>query len=93
MDVGIAMFVTGSSIDSSVLAENCEKLGFESLWVPEHPVIPAGDKTKWPGSTDGILPEEYYNIVDPFVALARASMVTTTSVSYTHLTLPTILLV
>ena len=30
------------------------------------------------GSTDGILPEEYYNIVDPFVALARASMVTTT---------------
>ena len=78
MDIGIAMFVTGTSIDSAVLAENCEKMGFESLWVPEHPVIPAGDKTKWPGSTDGILPEEYYNIVDPFVALARASMVTTT---------------
>ena len=78
MDIGIAMFVTGTSLDSAVLAENCEKMGFESLWVPEHPVIPAGDKTKWPGSTDGILPEEYYNIVDPFVALARASMVTTT---------------
>ena len=27
---------------------------------------------------DGVLPDEYYNIIDPFIALARASMVTTT---------------
>jgi len=78
MDIGIAMFVTGTSIDAAVLAKHCEDLGFESLWLPEHAVIPAGDKTKWPGSRDGIMPDEYYNVVDPFVALARASAVTTT---------------
>ena len=78
MDIGIAMFVTGTSIDAAVLAKHCEDIGFESLWLPEHPVIPAGDKTKWPGSIDGIMPDEYYNVVDPFVALARASAVTTT---------------
>ena len=78
MDIGIAMFVTGTSIDAAVLAKHCEDLGFESLWLPEHAVIPAGDKTKWPGSIDGIMPDEYYNVVDPFVALARASAVTTT---------------
>ena len=77
MHIGIAMFVTGTSIDSAVLAKRCEELGFESLWVPEHPVIPAGGKTPWPGSPDGVIPDEYYNIVDPFVALARASAVTT----------------
>ena len=77
MNIGVAMFVTGTSIDVAELARTCEGLGFESLWVPEHPAIPAGAKTPWPGSADGVIPDEYYNIVDPFVALARASAVTT----------------
>ena len=42
MDIGIAMFVTQSSIDIAELAQACEAHGFESLWVPEHPAIPAG---------------------------------------------------
>ena len=78
MDIGIAMFVTQSSIDVAELAQACEGHGFESLWVPEHPAIPAGPKTPWPGSPDGVIPQMYYECVDPFVALGRASSVTST---------------
>ena len=78
MNIGIAMFVTQSSIDIAELAQACEAHGFESLWVPEHPAIPAGPKTPWPGSPDGVIPQMYYECVDPFVALGRASAVTST---------------
>ncbi len=78
MNIGIAMFVTPSSIDVAELAQACEAHGFESLWVPEHPAIPAGPKTPWPGSPDGVIPQMYYECVDPFVALGRASAVTST---------------
>ena len=71
MNIGIAMFVTQSSIDVAELAQACEGHGFESLWVPEHPAIPAGPKTPWPGSPDGVIPQMYYECVDPFVALGR----------------------
>lgn len=78
MNIGIAMFVTQSSIDIAELAQACEGHGFESLWVPEHPAIPAGPKSPWPGSPDGAIPQMYYECVDPFVALGRASSVTST---------------
>ena len=78
MNIGIAMFVTQSSIDIAELAQACEGHGFESLWVPEHPAIPAGPKSPWPGSPDGTIPQMYYECVDPFVALGRASAVTST---------------
>ena len=78
MNIGIAMFVTPSSIDIADLAQACEAHGFESLWVPEHLAIPAGPKSPWPGSPDGVIPQMYYECVDPFVALGRASAVTTT---------------
>ena len=78
MNIGIAMFVTQSSIDIAELAQACEAHGFESLWVPEHPAIPAGPKSPWPGSPDGTIPQMYYECVDPFVALGRASAVTST---------------
>ena len=78
MNIGIAMFVTPSSIDIAELAQACEAHGFESLWVPEHPAIPAGPKSPWPGSPDGVIPQMYYECVDPFVALGRASAVTST---------------
>ena len=76
MKIGIAMFVTQSSIDIAELAQACEGRGFESLWVPEHPAIPAGPKSPWPGAPDGVIPQMYYECVDPFVALGRASAVT-----------------
>ena len=78
MDIGISTFLTDYSIDVAVLARRAEELGFDSLWVPEHPIIPVHTESPWPGSPDGVIPRVYADIVDPFVALARASGVTTT---------------
>jgi len=44
--------------------------------VPEHAIIRSKTTTPYPGSRDGIIPDAYGRIVDPFVALARASAVT-----------------
>ena len=78
MDIGVSIFLTGYSVDVAVVAKRAEELGFTSFWVPEHPVIPVTTTTPFAGSPDGILPREYHETVDPFVALARASGVTDT---------------
>ena len=78
MKVGIFVFETADSLDTAVLARHAEELGFESFWVPEHPVIPVTTTSPYRGASDGVIPEAYKRIVDPFVALARASAVTTT---------------
>ncbi len=78
MDIGIFVFESDSSADPAILAKRAEELGFESFWVPEHPVIPLKTSSPYPGSPDGIIPDVYGRIVDPFVALARASAVTST---------------
>ena len=77
MNIGISTFPTDYSVDIAVLARRAEEMGFESLWVPEHPIIPVTTSSPWPGSPDGVIPRVYADIVDPFVALARASAVTT----------------
>lgn len=78
MNIGISTFPTDYSVDIAVLARRAEEMGFESLWVPEHPIIPVTTSSPWPGSPDGVIPKVYADIVDPFVALARASAVTET---------------
>ena len=78
MDIGIFVFQTGSSLDPAVLAKRAEELGFESYWVPELPIVPVGTPSRDPYSPDGPNPEPYNQIVDPFVALARASTATAT---------------
>jgi len=59
------------------MARKAEELGFESFWCAEHPFIPVRTTSRFPGSEDGVIPESYSHFVDPFVALARASGVTT----------------
>ena len=48
------------------------------FWVPEHAIIPLQTSSPYPSSAEGIIPDEYGRIVDPFIALARASAVTQT---------------
>jgi probable F420-dependent oxidoreductase len=74
MDIGVMMAVTEATGDIAEMAREVEKLGFESLFVPEHPVIPVGFKTAPPGG--GILPEHYGRWMDPFVVLSVAAAVT-----------------
>lgn len=71
MKVAICMFVTDYTIDIVTLAKRAEALGFESLWVPEHPIIPAQMTTPFAGG--GPLPEQYKHLLDPFVGLAAAA--------------------
>ena len=75
MHYGLSIFPTDSSIHPSDLARAAEERGFESLWVAEHSHIPASRKTPWPGGAE--LPKMYYDVVDPFVALAMAAAATT----------------
>jgi alkanesulfonate monooxygenase SsuD/methylene tetrahydromethanopterin reductase-like flavin-dependent oxidoreductase (luciferase family) len=76
MDIGIFSFATDKTADPAVLAQRAEELGFASFWVPEHAIIPVKHETPYPASEDGVIPDPYSRILDPFVALGRASAVT-----------------
>ena len=76
INVGISTFPTDYSIDIAILARKAEQLGYDSLWLAEHPILPVNSKTPWPGSADGTIPKKYADTADPFVALGRASAVT-----------------
>jgi probable F420-dependent oxidoreductase len=77
MKVGIFQYLsTAYSIDPAVLAKRAEELGFDSLWLPEHPIFPVTTVSPFP--LGGPIPHFYAEIIDPFVGLARASAVTQT---------------
>jgi probable F420-dependent oxidoreductase len=77
MKIGVFEFAIDKSEDPAVLAKRAEELGFASFWVPEHPIIPLKTSSPYPASRDGVIPDAYGRILDPFIALARASAVTT----------------
>jgi probable F420-dependent oxidoreductase len=87
MKIGITMFPTRHPVDVAVVAQQAEALGFDSLWVGEHPIMPVQSPSPFPGSPDGKIPDSYSWFVDPFVTLARASAVTTTLKLGTGITL------
>jgi probable F420-dependent oxidoreductase len=74
MDIGIMIAATAESGDIAEIAREVENLGYESFFIPEHPVIPIGFKTTPPGGME--LPEHYGRWMDPFVGLSVAAAVT-----------------
>jgi probable F420-dependent oxidoreductase len=72
---GLTMFVTADTIDVVTLARRAEALGFDSLFLPEHPLIPVKMDTPFGGG--GPLPEWYKRTLDPFCALSAAAAATT----------------
>lgn len=74
--VGIFIFATDYAMRIDELAREAEARGIESLFVPEHTHIPASRRSPWPGGAD--LPKEYWNTLDPFVALTAAASATKT---------------
>ncbi len=74
MKHGVAIFSTDYSITPAELAVAAEDRGFESLWFPEHSHIPLSRQSPWPGGGD--LPKQYYDCMDPLVAMATAASVT-----------------
>ena len=53
MKIGMNTRVSSRSLDVAVVAQKAEALGFESLWLPEHGVMPVHVTTRYQGSTDG----------------------------------------
>jgi probable F420-dependent oxidoreductase len=76
MDIGVNMSISSQSIDVAVIAEKAESLGFESMWLPEHPVMPVNTTSRYAGSPDGSIPPYMADMGDPYIGLARASSVT-----------------
>ncbi len=76
MKFGVTFFPTEYSIHPARLAVAAEERGFESMWVAEHSHIPAARTSPWPGGDE--LPQMYYDVMDPFVALAMAAQATRT---------------
>src|SRR5437899_4193617 len=76
MNIGMLTMATAQSGDLAEVARQVETLGFDSLWIPEHPVIPINRKTPFPASKDGQLPEHYNRWADPFIALTVAATAT-----------------
>ena len=69
MNIGVSTIPTERSTDIAILAKRAEKLGFDSIWVPEQHTLPV--------HVEKPVPRLWGDIVDPLIALARASAVTT----------------
>ncbi|MGH8011184.1 MAG: LLM class F420-dependent oxidoreductase [Candidatus Binataceae bacterium] len=65
---------TGYTANPATFARVAEEIGFDSLWVPEHPVYPAHPRTEFPGK--GQIPEVYSQMADQIVALSMAAAAT-----------------
>ena len=70
MKVGIGMFITGYTADPITMGRAIEAAGFDSIWVPDHTVLPVNPMTKYPGIGDGVIPNLYGEMADPLVLLA-----------------------
>lgn len=86
MDIGLSVPLPAYTIDPAFMARRAEELGFDSIWYAEHPVVPVSSDSPFP-STGGEIPEVYSHFDDPYIALARASAVTTTLKLGTGITL------
>ena len=78
MRVGVFMFATPHTAAPADVARQAEALGFESFWLPEHPVVPVHYDTRYSLAEDGMIPEHFVHLCDPFISLASAAAVTKT---------------
>jgi len=79
--IGLFAMVAGRGNTMELMkayASNAERLGFATLWVPEHVVLVDKYASKYPYSGDGILPAPTdAPIADPFIALTAMASATT----------------
>lgn len=76
MKFGTMLYSTDYAMRPDAFARASEERGFESVWMPEHTHIPASRRTPFPAGGD--LPQDYWHIHDPFVALTAAAIATST---------------
>ncbi|MEM7408034.1 MAG: TIGR03619 family F420-dependent LLM class oxidoreductase [Pseudomonadota bacterium] len=71
MHIGIIPFATSQTMPVVELGIEAESLGFESLFLPEHAVVPANFDSPYPEGGD--TPDEYRRMLDPYTALAAVA--------------------
>ncbi|HTT77572.1 MAG TPA: LLM class F420-dependent oxidoreductase [Candidatus Binataceae bacterium] len=74
MKIGLLMVFHETTARPGAFAAEAERLGFESLWAPEHPILPVDPKTPFPAG--GPIPDVYNHMSDQFVCLAMAAATT-----------------
>ena len=86
MTIGVSTPLPAYTIDPAFMAKKAEELGFDSIWYAEHPAVPVHSNSPFP-ATGGEIPWTYSHFTDPYIALARASGVTSTIKLGTGITL------
>ena len=86
MTIGTSVPLPAYNIDPAFMAKKAEDLGFDYIWYAEHPAVPVHSDSPFP-STGGEIPWTYSHFTEPYIALARASAVTTTIKLATGITL------
>ena len=76
MDLGLSLFSTEQSGAVGDIASEAERLGFESLWFPEHMLIPVDYRSVYKRTADGKVPESFGHLPDPFIGAAMAAQAT-----------------
>ena len=76
MKVGVSTALHSNSTNIAELARKAEEVGFDSFWLPEHPIIPVNTDSKYGGTPDGSIPPQMADMGDPFIGLAMASATT-----------------
>ncbi len=74
MKTGLLHAFSEKTANPALVAKAMEERGFESIWVPEHPILPANPTTGFPAG--GAIPDMYYRMADQFVVLSMAAAVT-----------------
>jgi probable F420-dependent oxidoreductase len=69
--VGLWISTNIAAVDMKPVAREVEALGFDSLWVPDHPAFPRHFTSDYGGGRT--FPEHNKQLLDPFVALATAA--------------------
>ena len=65
--------------DLVAVGMRAEELGFESYWLPDHPVVPVAREVRYPGTPPGEEEPDYvWNLADPIVGLSHVAAATTT---------------
>jgi probable F420-dependent oxidoreductase len=81
MKIGIGAFIDESTQTPDVIGRMCEEFGFESIWLPEHPVMPVATRPPQTSVSDRVfanqqVPDWYTRIPDPFVTLMAVASAT-----------------
>jgi probable F420-dependent oxidoreductase len=75
--VGVLCPAGPDDVSPAIYARKAEALGFESIWVGEHPAVPREIGGTYEQLIDGQVPHFYTNIADPWMTLAHIAGATT----------------